>query len=147
MNKATVKNIVVYFIAAIAVGTAYYFTAQRDHRIMSRAHHWDAMDDSLRNHYTQEEKRIAHQFSDSILPQLKELGLIRSYSRTELETVITVSGTIWRDRSLFFKESLLNQLFVYNKVNGFALNTRIIDNESSVVYAEIIPPDRREIYR
>ncbi|MFA6456764.1 MAG: hypothetical protein WCW40_08080 [Bacteroidota bacterium] len=146
MNKTAVKNIFVYCMAAVIVGTAYYITAQRDHRIMNRMHHWDTMDDSLRNHSTDEEKRVAQQFSDSILPQLKELGLIRSYSRTELETIITVSGTIWKERSEFFKKSLLDQLFVYNKVNGFALNTKIIDEKSFVVYAEIIPPDRREIY-
>ncbi len=66
---------------------------------------------------------------------------------TEIETIITVSGTIWKKRSSFFKESLLDQIFIYNKVNGFALNTKIIDDKSSALYAEIIPPDRRVIYQ
>lgn len=95
---------------------------------------------------TEEEARIARQFSDTTLPQLTSLGLIKHYSRTEIETIITVSGVLWNERSEFFKESLLEQIFIYNQVHGYSVRTKIIDVTTNRLMAEIIPPDRKTIF-
>jgi hypothetical protein len=142
----TQKNIAAISFALTFIGITYYFIHQHDKELLNNSARWGRMIDSLSNSATMEEKRVALQFSDTTLPQLRRLGLIKRYTRTEIETIITVSGTIWKKRSSFFKESLLDQIFIYNKVNGFALNTKIIDDNTSALYAEIIPPDRRVIY-
>jgi len=142
----TQKNIVAVSFALLFVGTTYYFIHRHDEELLNNPARWGRMVDTLSNHSTDEEKRVALQFSDTTLPQLKRLGLIKSYTRTEIETVITVSGKMWSERSEFFKKSLLEQIFAYNKVNGFALTTRIIDDKTAQLYAEITPPDGRTIY-
>ncbi len=140
------KNIAAVSFALAIVSVAYYFIQRHDEKLLNNPALWGTMNDTLANTATDEEKRAALQFSDTTLPQLKRLGLVKSYRRTEIETIITVSGTIWKERSSFFKESLLEQIFIYNKVNGFALNTKIIDDKTSTLYAEITPPDQRLIY-
>ncbi len=140
------KNIITVSFALFFVGMTYYFIQRHDEKLLNNPALWGKMNDTLANNVTDAERRVALQFSDTTLPQLRRLGLIKSYTRTEIETVITVSGRIWKERSSFFKESLLEQIFIYNKVNGFALNTRIIDNKTSALYAEITPPCQRLIY-
>lgn len=97
-------------------------------------------------HPTPEEQRMAAQFADTTLPELRRLGLITRYSRTEAETLITVNGRVWRERSPFFKESLLRQLCIYNQVNGYQVRSRIVDDATEQLYAELAAPDRRIIY-
>lgn len=70
------------------------------------------------------------------LPGLIQQGLIKKYKRCELGTLIYVAGTIWKKRSKFFKESLLAEILVYNKVNGYALETRVVDHSSLRLYAQ-----------
>lgn len=143
---AAQKNILAVSFAAACIGITYYFIHQHDEELLNNSARWGRTIDSVANSSTAEEKRVALQFSDTTLPQLKRLGLIKSYALTEIETIITVSGKIWNERSLFFKESLLEQIFAYNKVNGFSVKTRIIDETTAQLYAEIIPPDSRMIY-
>ncbi len=145
MNN-TQKNIIAISLALAFIGVTYYFIHKHDEELLNNPALWGRTIDSVANSSTAEEKRVALQFSDTTLPELKQLGLIKSYTRTEIETIITVSGTIWKERSSFFKESLLDQIFIYNTVNGFALKTKIIDDKSFALYAEIIPPDQRLIY-
>lgn len=140
------KNIVVVSLVLAFVGTTYYFIYRHDEELLSNTHLYERTIDSLVNSATTEEKRIALQFSDTTLPQLKRLGLITNYSRTTIETIVTVSGKIWKKRSMFFKKSLLEQIFAYNKVNHFSLTTKIIDEQTAELYAEITPPDRRAVY-
>lgn len=142
----TQKNIIAVSFALFFVGMTYYVIQRHDEKLVNNSALWGRMNDTLSNISTDEEKRVALQFSDTTLPQLRLLKLIKSYTRTEIETVITVSGSIWNERSSFFKESLLEQIFIFNKVNGFALKSRIIDDKTSALYAEITPPDQRLIY-
>lgn len=139
------KNIDAVSFAFAFVGIIYYFIHRHDEELLNNTQRYERTIDSLVNSATAEEKRIALQFSDSTLPQLKRLGLITNYTRTTIETIVTVSRKIWKNRSPFFKESLLEQIFAYNKVNGFPLKTRIIDDKTAQLYAEIIPPDGRII--
>ncbi|MDP1676092.1 MAG: hypothetical protein Q8L88_04440 [Bacteroidota bacterium] len=145
MNN-TQKNIVVVSLALAFVGTTYYFIYRHDEELLTNYSRWGKMSETPVNHSTAEEIRVALQFSDSTLPQLQQLGLIKSFTRTEIETIVTVSGAIWNERSAFFKKSLLEQIFIYNKVNGYSVKTKIIDEQTSELYAEITPPDRRAVY-
>jgi hypothetical protein len=140
------KNIIAISFAVAFIGITVHFIQRHDEQLLNNPSLWGRMNDTLSNTATDEEKWIALQFSDTTLPQLRRLGLIKSYTRTEIETVITVSGRIWNERSQFFKESFLEQIFAYNKVNGFPLKTRIIDDKTAQLYAEINPPDQRMIY-
>jgi hypothetical protein len=140
------KDLIVGVIAAAVVFAAVYLIVEWDARVLQHYPAFTANHDTSIFRPTQDEERIAQQFSDTTLPQLTSLGLIKRYSRTEIETIITVSGRLWRERSAFFKESLLEQIHIYNKVMGFSVQTKIIDDATSVLYAEIIPPDRKNIY-
>lgn len=57
-----------------------------------------------------------------------------------------VAGKVWQGRSRFFKDSLLSAVLVYNKVHGYALETRIVDNRSQQLYAHAISEDRKEFF-
>ena len=147
MRTSTVKDIFLFsFVLALTI-IAVHFIRQRDEKILNNfASRWGTVNNYRTMQATEEEQRIAMQFSDTTLPQLTKLGLIKHYTRTEIETVITVSGRIWNERSTFFVESLLDQIFIYNKVNGFAVHTTIVDDKTSIVYAEITPPNRKTIF-
>lgn len=142
----TAKNIIVGIAAVTVLCTAAYLIWQWDERVLATIHRGAYEYDTTAFRPTEAEQRAAKQFADSILPQLKHLGLVTSYTRTEIETIITVSGTVWKARSQFFKEQFLEQIFIYNKVNGFSVQTKIIDKDNGALYAELTPPDRRAIY-
>lgn len=146
MSAQSRKNIIVYFLAALTVGALFYAYYERDREIMEKVSRFGNQADSAVVMSTEDEKRIAAQFSDSTLPEMKRLGLIISYNRTEIETIITVAGKIWNKRSSFFKESFLTQLSIYNKVNGYSVTVKIFDDETHQLYAQIVPPDRKEIF-
>ncbi|MHB1050147.1 MAG: hypothetical protein ACYC09_08720 [Bacteroidota bacterium] len=146
MSAHSRKNIIVYFLAVLTVGALFYAYYERDREIMESVSRFGHRSDSAVVMSTEDEKRIAAQFSDSTLPELKRLGLIKSYTRTEIETIITVAGKVWNKRSSFFKKSLLTQLSIYNKVNGYSVTVKILDDETHQLYAQIVPPDRKEIF-
>ena len=145
MSQIT-KNIIVGIIAVAVTGVGTYLVWQWDQRVLSTIHRGAFQYDSVAFRPTVAEIRIAKQFSDSILPELKRLGLITNYTRTEIETIITVSGKVWKKRSAFFKETFVDHIFIYNKVNGFVVNTKIIDDSTKQLYALISPPDKKEVY-
>ena len=145
MNRSA-KNILVYLFAAAAVTAAFLVIKQRDDRIMTGWSRNAYSADSTAFRATEEERRIAARFADSTLPEMKRLGLLRTYTRTDIETVITVNGSVWRARSQFFKESFLTQTAVYNRVNGFAAAVKVVDHDTHRLLAEIVPPDRKEFY-
>lgn len=140
------KNILVYLLAIVTAGLLFYFYYERDRVILESMARWGKRNDTIAVMSTPDEKRIAAQFADSTLPELRRLGLITTYTRTDIETIITVSGAMWNERSDFFKESFLTQIYIYNKVNGFSPGTKIYDEHTSRLLAQIIPPDRKEIY-
>ncbi|MBN1396785.1 MAG: hypothetical protein JXA06_02025 [Bacteroidetes bacterium] len=96
--------------------------------------------------FSQTEKRIAHHFAADTLPGLMQKGLISKYSRNKFCTSITVDGNLWKKRSQFFKTSLLAEILVFNKVNGYNLITRIIDKNSGNIYAYLSPEEKIDIY-
>ena len=149
MHRQRFLDISVYVFAALLLGGAIFLVHRHDQQVMSVSFGWGQRYDSLSQYRavpSDEERRIAGQFTDTTLPQLRRLGLIKRYYRTEIETVVTVSGRIWNERSEFFKESLLTQLIVYNRVNGFPSRIRIVDERSERLYAQVIPPDRKEFF-
>jgi hypothetical protein len=146
MNISRLKDLMAVSIALAIVSIAVYLIMDWDTRVMQKHPPFTADHDTSIFRPTRDEVRIAQQFSDTTLPHLTGLGLVKHYSRTEIETIITVSGSQWKERSPFFKESLLEQIHIYNKVKGYAVQTKIIDDQTSVIYAEIIPPDRKIIY-
>jgi hypothetical protein len=93
-----------------------------------------------------DEHRIAQQFDADTLPGLMRSGLIKKYARHQTGTILFVSGKVWKERSRFFKESLLLASLVYNKVNGYPLETRIVDCCSQQLYAHAVSADRKEFF-
>lgn len=145
MNNG-VKNIIVGAIVASLTIATIMLIQRRDEKILSHFYRWGQLNDTVSIAATEQERKTALQFSDTTLPGLKELGLITGFTRTEIETIVTVSGKTWNERSVFFKEQLLDQIFIYNRVNGFAVNTKVVDDETSRLYAQIVPPDQRMIF-
>jgi len=91
-------------------------------------------------------RRIARHFAMDTLPGLMQDGLIKKYERHETVTILLVVGKIWKERSRFFKESLLAEVLVYNKVNGYALETQIVDHHSQRLYAQASSSDKKEFF-
>lgn len=141
-----IKNSIVGAAALLIIVVAVVTILERDEHIMSFSYRWGRLNDTAAIRFTEKELNAAAQFADTTLPGLRQLGLITGYTRTEIETIITVSGKIWNERSEYFKESLLDQLYIYNKVNGFPVKTTIIDDETYVLYAQIVSPDQRLIF-
>jgi hypothetical protein len=93
-----------------------------------------------------DERRIARLFIADTLPRLMKKGLITKYERNVANTTLFVAGRVWKVRTRFVKESLLTAVSVYNRVNGFNPCTRILDNRTGALYAQVLPSDRRELY-
>jgi len=87
--------------------------------------------------FSNDEQRIAKRFATDTLYGLMRKGLITKYDRFELGTSISVNGNIWKQRSQFFKQSLLKEVSVYNEVNGYDLLTQIVDSKSGKLYAQV----------
>jgi hypothetical protein len=96
--------------------------------------------------YNNDESRIAQHFAVDTLPGLMRRGLIKKYERHQTGTVLFVAGKIWKERTRFFKESLLSETLVYNKVNNYALETRIVDHRSQKLYAHAVSSDQKEFF-
>jgi len=93
-----------------------------------------------------DEQRIANHFSADTLPGLMRKGLIEKYARSASGTCIAVNGILWKIRSKYFKQSLLTEVYVYNKVNDYELSTKIIDSSSGRLYAQISSSAKIDIY-
>jgi hypothetical protein len=93
-----------------------------------------------------DEHRIAGHFIADTLPGLMKYGLIKRYERHNSGTLILVSGIIWKARSKFFKESLLTEIAVYNKVNSYTLVTKIVGYKSRRLYAQVLSDNQKEFF-
>ncbi|MFZ4621551.1 MAG: hypothetical protein ACOYNS_13405 [Bacteroidota bacterium] len=146
MDLHSLKNISVYTLAVLLLGGAFYAVHRHDEQVMNGSFRWGKLNDTLSTQPSEQEQRIARQFTDTTLPQLRRLGLVKRFTSTQIETVVTVSGSIWNERSDFFKESFLTQILVYNRVNGFTSRIRVVDERTERIYAQVTPPDRKEFF-
>jgi hypothetical protein len=96
--------------------------------------------------FTGEERRIARHFALDTLPGLMQRGLIVKFERRHNGTLVHVAGRLWKERSKFFKESLISEVSIYNKVNGYAIETRIVDHCSQRLYAQVLSLENKEIF-
>jgi hypothetical protein len=98
------------------------------------------------NEIQPDEQRIARHFEADTLPGLIRRGLVKKYERHLNGTKLFVAGEVWKQRSRFFKESLLAEALVYNKVHGYSLETQVIDHCSLHLYARAVSADRKEFF-
>ena len=96
--------------------------------------------------FTPDEQRVAKQCSTDTLPELMRKGLIEKYERNTYGTYIAVNGNLWKNRSKFFKQSLMMEVLAYNKVNCFQLSTKVIDSLSSKLYVQISEASKIDFY-
>ena len=96
--------------------------------------------------FTGDERRIARHFAIDTLPGLMQRGLITKYERRHNGTLLHVDGKLWNGRSRFFKENLLSEVSIYNKVNGYAIETRIVDRYSHRLYAQVVSLENKEVF-
>jgi hypothetical protein len=96
--------------------------------------------------FSGDEDRIAKLFIADTLPRLMKMGLISKFERNETITTMMVPGRIWRKRTRFVKESLLTAVSAYNRVNGYSPWTRILDDRTGTMYAQVLPSDKKELY-
>lgn len=146
MKRSSFFNIIIYIIAVAAVGITYYVIWQRDERIVGHDARYHSTMDTAAMYFSSSEIQASHTFSDSTLPALQHMGLIVTFEPREWETLIIVSGPIWRERSDFFKESFLHQMSIHNKIHGRPSAVRIMDTLSGKLLAQITVSDRKEIY-
>jgi hypothetical protein len=86
-----------------------------------------------------DEAGISNLFVEDTLPRLIQYGLVKRYELTQCGTILSVNGKLWKHTSPFFKNCLLTEILVHNKVNGYAAETRIVDNHSKKLFAKISP--------
>jgi hypothetical protein len=96
--------------------------------------------------YNYFEKKIADHFTADTLPGLLQKGFIRKYRRDASGTCISVNGNLWKKRSTFFKQNLLAEILVHNKVHGYELSTWIVDSVSGRLYAQISSSAKTDFY-
>ncbi len=144
MSFLRIKNIVVYLLAALIGFALLYYYKQRDDKIASLWERNKYTTDSI--YATAEEKQIAQTFSDSILPALKEKGLITAIEQNDIHIIIIVNKAVWSERSIFFKEQFLQHCSIYVKVNGFTESALIVDNAEKKILAEVLPYGRKIVY-
>jgi putative nucleotidyltransferase with HDIG domain len=85
MHRQRLLDISVYVFAALLLGGAIFLVHRHDQQVMNVSFGWGQRYDSLSQHRavpSEEERRIAGQFTDTTLPQLRRLGLIKRYHRT-----------------------------------------------------------------
>ena len=93
-----------------------------------------------------EERNVANVFASDTLPKLIQRGIIKKVERHGAATVISVAGLLWSKRSPFFKESLLKAFLAYHRANDLPLWTRIVDDRTGKLYAEVLPSAQFEVY-
>ena len=96
--------------------------------------------------FANEEVRISNLFAEDTLPRLLQYGLVKRYELTPGRTTLFVNGRMWKHRSGFFKNCLMREILIHNKVNGFSSETHIIDNRSSKLVARISPSHKITLY-
>ena len=89
--------------------------------------------------FDKDEERISNLFVEDTLPRLIQFGLIKKYELTQFKTILYVNGNMWKQRSQYFKNCLLTEILVHNKVNGYSPETQIVDNQSRRLFARISP--------
>ncbi len=143
MNSTT-KNIIVFSFVVVVFATAIYVIVERDTRVVSV---WDRSKYTIDSIYASpDERKSAQRFADIILPALKQKGLVITVEQSDMHTVITVSGKMWKERSLFFKKNFLTHVMIYNKVHGLPEPVTILDQHSGYVYAKVVPPGGKQFY-
>jgi hypothetical protein len=148
-NQHLLRNLVKLTIGVGFIFIVYVWTDQSDttlpgnnnHRRSSRLLPIQWTKENISDEY-----RIAQHFDADTLPGLMRCGLIKKYERHRTGTILYVAGKVWKGRSRFFKESLLLEAVIYNKVNGYALETRIVDDCSQQLYAHAVSEDRKEFF-
>jgi hypothetical protein len=142
-------NLIKLIIGLVLIYIVFVWTNQPDSNIQRTTNHRHSsllLPAQWTKDFSRDEDRIAQHFSVDTLPGLMRRGLIKKYERRQTGTILYVAGNIWKTRSRFFKESLLSEALVYNKVNGYELETRIIDHRSLQLYAKAISADRKEFF-
>jgi hypothetical protein len=148
-HQRVVRNIMKLTIGVGLISSIYVWTNQPDTSKKGssnprRSGHTVAI--QWAKEFNSDEHRIAQQFEIDTLLGLMRRGLIKKYERRQTGTILFVAGKVWQERSRFFKDSLLSAVLVYNKVNGYALETRVVDNRSQQLYAHAISEDRKEFF-
>ena len=117
-------------------------------KLTCRAAHFTNIFPLLQNpqEFTDDERGIARHFTVDTLPGLMHRGLTWSIERHQTGTLLLVAGNLWKERSRFFKESLLAEVLIYNKVNGYAVETLVADHSSKRLYAKVLSSEKKEVF-
>lgn len=149
LPSAFLRNLLKLTIGLGLVYIIYFWTNQSDTSIRDRNSHRRSTYMSpiqLTKEFSSDEHRIAQHFTADTLPGLMRRGLVKKDEWHQSENILFVVGKLWKERSRFFKESLLSETLVYNKVNGYALETRILDHRSQRLYAHAVSAERKEFF-
>ncbi len=143
------SNIIKLTIGLGLVYVIYVWTSQSNTNINEKNNHHRSIGlfpMQWKKEFESDERKIALHFVADTLPGLMRRGLIKKYECNQSGNVLFVAGKLWKERSRFFKESLLSEALVYNKVNGYVLDTRIVDHRSRHLYAHAVSADRKEFF-
>ena len=147
--RCILLNLLKLIIGLAVIGIVYIWTDQTYTKARRRDNDHNSSGLSLiqkTDEFNRDESKIAKHFALDTLPGLMKCGLIKKYERRQSGNVLFVAGKLWQKRSRFFKESLLSEILIYSKVNGYTLETRIIDHSSHRLYAQAISENQKEFF-
>jgi hypothetical protein len=148
-RKKFFANFLGLALMSLALTLAYILVNQSDNKILEQKSKY-RMTSTLSpvhfNEFSIDEERIAKLFVTDTLPGLMQRGLIKKYERNESGTFLKVAGILWKKRSVFFKQSLLTEVFVHNKVNGYEPSTEVVDYRTGKLYASISTSAKMKFY-
>ena len=148
-KREFLSNLISFSVVFLLLSVTVILVNQSDKAIIERMNKYQFSNPTLikpTDEFSVGEQRIAKQFANDTLPGLIQKGLIKKYERHQSGTLLLVVGSLWNERSEFFKKNLLLEIFVHNKVSGYELRTKIIDDKSGKLYAQILPSEKIEFY-
>jgi hypothetical protein len=142
IRKDQTIDLIELILCALIIFAIIDLINHTDHTILAKRQSFQILSNSFLPQgqpFINDEMRISNLFAEDTLPRLIQYGLVKKYELTHFRTILFVNGKLWKQRSRFFKNCLLTEILVHNKINGYAPETQIVDNQSRRLFAKISP--------
>ncbi len=140
IRKDQTRDLIELVLCTLIILGTIDFIYHTDNAILAKRQSFQILSNSFLPQgqpFINDEMRISNLFAEDTLPRLIQYGLVTKYELTQFRTTLFVNGKLWKQRSPFFKDCLLTEILVHNKINGYSPETQIVDNQSRKLFAKI----------
>ena len=140
VNKDQAKNFIELLLCILIISAVIGLISHTDNTILAKRQSVQPFGNSFLprgDPFLNDETRISNLFVEDTLPRLIQYGLVKRYELTQCGTILSVNGKLWKQTSPFFKNSLLTEILLHNRVNGYAAETHVVDNQTKKLFARI----------